>query len=46
MQLLSQFEDLTSDVNIYDIFGICYGPEPNPQMYGSNSTKKDYYTAA
>ena len=30
LSLLGQFEDLVSDVNVYDIFGICYGPDPNP----------------
>ena len=46
MTLLSQFEDLTSQVNVYDIFGICYGPEPNPQMYQAHAKKEDVYSAA
>jgi carboxypeptidase C (cathepsin A) len=44
LNLLGQFEDLVSEVNVYDIFGICYGPEPNPQMY--NAKKENVYTAA
>lgn len=30
---LNRFDSLVADVNVYDIFGICYGPEPHPQMY-------------
>ena len=39
LDLLSQFETLGADVNVYDIFGICYGPDPNPQMYQTNAAK-------
>jgi serine carboxypeptidase-like clade 2 len=39
LDLLSQFETLVADVNVYDIFGICYGPDPNPQMYQTNAAK-------
>lgn len=28
--LLAEFNQLVAGVNVYDIFGICYGPEPNP----------------
>jgi len=38
----SEFNALTSDVNIYDIYGICYGPYPYPQMYESNANRKVY----
>jgi len=48
-ELLDEFENLVSDVNIYDIFGICYGPAPHPALYESNGmphkkhfTSKDY----
>jgi hypothetical protein len=33
-ELLAEFHLLTRDVNIYNIYGICYGTEENPQMYG------------
>ena len=38
---LNRFDALVADVNVYDIFGICYGPDPNPQMY-QNSTAKHF----
>lgn len=41
-----EFRNLTSDVNVYDIFGICYGPEPHPQLYGTNASKFEGFTAA
>jgi hypothetical protein len=40
--LLAEFNSLVSGVNIYDIFGICYGPEPNPQMHHKSYTAYDY----
>lgn len=40
--LLAEFNSLVSGVNIYDIFGICYGPEPNPQMQNKTYTAYDY----
>jgi len=43
MDLFMDFENLVADVNIYDIFGICYGPYPHPQMYGTTAPKT--YTA-
>lgn len=36
---LDTFNALTADVNVYDIFGICYGPEPNPQLFKSGTAK-------
>lgn len=30
--LAEEFEAGVSDVDVYDIFGICYGPYPNPQL--------------
>ena len=46
MDLLNEFETLVADVNIYNIFGTCYGPYPNPQLYESQTKKvftaKDY----
>jgi len=30
MDLLNEFETLVADVNVYNIFGTCYGPYPNP----------------
>jgi carboxypeptidase C (cathepsin A) len=41
LTLFSQFQSYTADVNVYDIFGICYGPEPHPQMYNS-APRKSY----
>ena len=35
----SEFSSLTSDVNVYDIFGICYGPDPHPQMYKAGAER-------
>jgi len=47
LDILNEFEGLVSDVNIYNIHGICYGPYPYPQMYGSAANKfKKIYTAA
>ena len=45
MDLLNEFENLVSDVNVYNIFGTCYGPYPNPQMYESHSQSKKVFTA-
>lgn len=33
-ELLGEFDWLTRDVNVYNIYGICYGTEENPQMNG------------
>lgn len=30
---LSEFDSLVSDVNVYDIFGTCWGAGPFPQLY-------------
>jgi serine carboxypeptidase-like clade 2 len=30
MDLLNEFEGLVADVNVYDIFGVCYGTFPYP----------------
>jgi hypothetical protein len=43
--LLNQFNQLVADVNVYDIFGICWGLGPYPQMYETNE-HKTHYTAA
>jgi carboxypeptidase C (cathepsin A) len=40
-----EFNSLVSDVNVYDIFGICYGPEPHPQMYATNEASEGYSAA-
>jgi len=32
---LDEFNSFTSKVNVYDIFGTCYGLGPYPQLYGS-----------
>ena len=40
MELMATFDDYVSDVNVYDIFGICYGPEPHPQIYQTNAQGK------
>jgi hypothetical protein len=40
--LLNQFNELTSSVNVYDIFGICWGLGPYPQ----STQNKHTYTAA
>lgn len=42
-ELLVEFDVLTKDVNIYNIYGICYGTSLNPQMYES---KRKGVTAA
>lgn len=42
--LLQQFNALVADVNVYDIFGVCWGLGPYPQMYESNVTRG--YTSA
>jgi len=46
MNLYREFSSLVSDVNVYDIFGICYGPEPHPQMYATNAVAEEGITAA
>ena len=34
-------------MNIYNIFGICYGPEPHPQLQsGNEASYKRHYTPA
>jgi len=48
--------DETSGINTYNTYGICYGPEPHPQLYkashgvtfinGVEHTYKRHYTAA
>jgi carboxypeptidase C (cathepsin A) len=45
-KLQAEFNQLTASVNVYDIFGICYGPEPHPQMYQTNGEHEKFYTAA
>lgn len=42
LEYFQEFSDLTNAVNIYDIYGICYGPYPHPQMYETNSSRKTY----
>lgn len=42
---LNEFDSLVSDVNVYDIFGTCWGSGPYPQMYESKKrgfTQNDY----
>lgn len=34
MAIFDEFNTLTSDVNVYDIFGICWGSGPYPQQGG------------
>jgi hypothetical protein len=46
--LLDEFDGIVSNVNVYDIFGICYGSFPYPQQSQGSSDvlgKKTYYTA-
>jgi len=40
-----EFMALTSDVNVYDVYGVCYGPQPNPQMYGAGEEAIKGFTA-
>jgi len=43
--LYGEFDVLTKDVNIYNIFGICYGTSINPALYSSEKkgmTAADY----
>ena len=35
MSLLDQFDVLVADVNVYDIFGVCYGTFPYPSLQSS-----------
>jgi hypothetical protein len=48
--LLSEFDTLVQNVNVYDIFGICYGSFPYPQLQGATDAetigKKTYYSAS
>ena len=39
MSLLDEFDSLVADVNVYDIFGICYGTFPHPQLKNSRKNK-------
>jgi hypothetical protein len=32
MDILNEFAELTAQINVYDIFGICWGLDPYPQM--------------
>lgn len=34
-ELLAEFDVLTKDVNVYNIYGTCYGTSENPQLYQS-----------
>jgi len=36
---LIEFSQLVSDVNIYDIYGTCWGLGDSPQLYGSENKK-------
>ena len=47
MSLLDEFDSLVADVNVYDIFGVCYGTFPYPQLKGSEEShsKMTYYSA-
>jgi cathepsin A (carboxypeptidase C) len=46
MGYLDEFNNLTAEVNVYDIFGTCWGVGPYPQMYETKShhgyTANDY----
>ena len=37
---LNEFDATVADVNIYDIFGTCWGSGPYPQLYETDSQKK------
>ena len=39
---LNEFDSLVSDVNIYDIFGTCWGAGPYPQLYEAGSKKRGW----
>ena len=41
---LNEFDAMVADVNIYDIFGTCWGSGPYPQLYATNSQKKRGFT--
>ena len=41
---LNEFDSLVSDVNIYDIFGTCWGSGPFPQLYEAGPSKKGGFT--
>lgn len=41
-----EFQALVSDVNVYDVYGTCYGPSPNPQLYSTTIEEVKAYTAA
>lgn len=49
MDLLDEFDSLVTNVNVYDIFGICYGSFPYPQQSQEVETdvlgKKTLYSA-
>ena len=38
--LLDEFSTLTADINVYDIYGTCWGLGPTPQLYESGSHKR------
>ena len=42
---LAQFTALTKDVNIYDLYGICYGNEPYPQIMANNGASRKGFSA-
>jgi len=47
--LLEQFDSLVANVNVYDIFGVCYGSFPYPSLQGVTDAgvgKNTYYSAA
>lgn len=40
MQYGMEFEELVQDVNIYDIYGTCWGLGDSPQLYASRDSKQ------
>ena len=38
--LFDEFNSLVAEVNVYDIFGVCYGSWPYPQLYASHDGKQ------
>ena len=40
--MLDEFSTLTADINVYDIYGTCWGLGPSPQMIMSGEQGRHY----
>jgi hypothetical protein len=45
LTLLDEFDTLTTNVNMYDVFGTCYKTPSTFELYSNNPQSKNFFTA-